>query len=440
MLQGTEQPNQPTHRFHGHLQLQMTWHDAEPYLELSGAAAQFNGQTLSRNLVGPTFTGQDRLNIRRAALSWRGKINDNIHYYTLLQAGENALTYNLFGQRARLATLADASLTFNYLPGARIRVGLFKNPSSEENMQGLGMYSYADMSDFQSRNVLEKFVTGSLLMAGSEGELSKGIPARTSYGISGFRDWGIQLFDHWQSKQWDLSYALKVGRGEAISSDLDPQFQPETYAYVSAEYLLPGGQGAGRHGVKTYFWHQRGQRNFASDNENRTYQRLRYGVGIKALGPLLPFGWQQRIQAEWLFANGMIFLAPQLAVVGNPLQYAASTGNQSRGAYFDIGIYLNPQWEIAWRYDYNKHLYATSEDINRGNYRNIQTTTMAINYKVSKQHRFSLNYAHRLTANPIAYNATSSLSKAQADMITENVRYLGSTLADRWSFSYTYLF
>ena len=153
------------------------------------------------------------------------------------------MTYDPFGDRARAIALDHLSVTFNHLPGARIRAGLFKTPGPEEALQAVHTLGYIDLMDFVGREVLERFVTGAAKSAGSPASPELGTPVNTAYGINAVRDWGVQVFDSFVQERWDLSYAVMLGRGEAISEIGGFNNPPELYLYSSAEYKLPGGWG-----------------------------------------------------------------------------------------------------------------------------------------------------------------------------------------------------
>ena len=65
----------------------------------------------------------------RARLGLRGAFNRNINYFLLTEAGKNATTTK------HDVVVTDAFLNFNYIPGARIRVGQGRMPIGDEGMQ-----------------------------------------------------------------------------------------------------------------------------------------------------------------------------------------------------------------------------------------------------------------------------------------------------------------
>jgi len=445
MLQGTENPKAPQHRFWGFIQPQYTYHDPDKLPALPGANAVNEGKTVAQNLVGPELEDKSAFHFKRARIGWRGKLTDKIDYFTLFEAASNALTYEPFGDRNMVIAPSDLSLTFKQIPGAKVRIGLFKNPGSEESFQGIATFDYIEFTDFQNRVNLERFATGGLQPALSiSADMPMGTPALDGYGFSAFRDWGIEVFDSFKKDKWDLSYAVKIGRGEALYEDTDPDFHPELYLYASAEYDLPGGKKARKHGVKLYAWHQQGERSFESDPTETKYDRIRQGIGIKALGKLFDFGVKHRIQAEFMHADGMIFIAPRGNVVNGInswLTYAPEKGNKARGYYIDFGIFPTKQWELGFRYDRNDLLYETTSSVNDGNERKIDGYTYALTYHFNPKLKLAFNYIHRTADNPTPYNTLGGTFPAgQAATVTSSVDKIVSNLDDRFALQLSWFF
>ena len=61
----------------------------------------------------------------------------------------------------------------------------------------------------------------------------------------------MKPFDYFNSNQWDLSYAVMLGRGEAIQEKNTTNDNIELYLYSSADYDLPGGFGAGKNAINS---------------------------------------------------------------------------------------------------------------------------------------------------------------------------------------------
>jgi hypothetical protein len=285
--------------------------------------------------------------------------------------------------------------------------------------------------------MLERFVSGAAQPAGSPASPLLGTATNTAYGVNAGRDWGIQLFDSFIPDEWDLTYALMLGRGEAIQEKNSADDNIELYLYASAEYDLPGGLGADKHGVKFYGWYQHGQREFSSDPERSSYERIRYGIGSKLLGRLFQAQYKYRLGVELMFADGIIFIAPTGGVangnVGNgDLQIAAEPGNRSRGATLDLGFFPNNKWQFDLRFHQHALLYQTSASINPGNERLFNETTVGVNYHFSRQLRLTFNYVFREVTAPAAFTSSTGILPAEvAEGLTSNVRTLVDNVDDR---------
>lgn len=88
------------------------------------------GQYVPPKLLGPDLDSQSGFNINRARLGVRGTgfpIDSHINYFLMAEFGNNGITSS--GDAVKLT---DASITMNYIPGARVRAGLFKTPGAPE--------------------------------------------------------------------------------------------------------------------------------------------------------------------------------------------------------------------------------------------------------------------------------------------------------------------
>lgn len=450
MLQGTEHPLAPEHRFWGFIQPAYSYDTSN---ELSGLTdspgppdfSPNNGERLALTSVAPWFNDDKKLHVRRAKFGVRGiftgvlrnRFTSKMNYFTLFEVAPNLMTYDPFGERVRAIALDHLSITFNHIPGARIRTGLFKTPGPEETLQGVHTLDYIEFTDFTAREVLERFVTGATKPAGSPTSPELGTPVDTAYGINAARDWGIQVFDSFKNNQWDLSYAVMLGRGEAIQEKNTTNDNRELYLYSSAEYDLPGGRGPGKNGLKFYGWYQNGKREFSTDPDKNEYDRKRYGFGSKLLGRFFTSKYKYRLGVELMFADGMIFIAPAGGVAngnvnnGN-LQIATESGNRSRGATLDLGFYPNNKWQFDLRFHQHDLLYQTSESINPGNERVLTDTTLGLNYHFSRKIRLTLNYVFRNVKAPTAYASTTGFPPSNvSDGLTSNVNTIVNTVDDR---------
>lgn len=462
MLQGTEHPLAPAHKLWGFIQPAYTYDTSDNLSGLTDSPgppdfSANNGERLAITSVSPWFDDAERFHVRRARFGARGvftgglrnSFTSKMNYFTLFEVAPNLLTYDPFGNRARAIALDHLSVTFNHIPGARIRTGLFKTPGPEEALQGVHTLDYIELTDFVAREVLERFVKGAAKPAGSPASPALGTPENSAYGINGVRDWGVQAFDSFEQAQWDLSYAVMLGRGEAISEAGGFNESPELYLYTSAEYHLPGGWGIRKQGIKFYGWYQYGERQFSSDPQDEDYVRTRYGVGARLLAGIPDSSYKVRLGVELMQANGMIFFAPAGGVVdgnvdnGN-LQIAAEEGNKSRGLTVDLGFLPSNKWQFDLRYHRHDLLYDTSSTVNPGNERELTEITLGLNYHFSRKLRLTINYIFRDVEAPTPYASSAPGGifpiAPVADGLTSNVKNIVRTVDDRAGVQLTWLF
>lgn len=450
MMQGTESP-ESTYKLWGFIQPSFTSDQGDSLRNLRGEAVKRNRELIANNTIAPWFNNQERFHLRRARLGLRGRLpligmdghkgySKNINYFILTEWGNNLITYRPFGDRHELVSLTDLSVTLNYIPGARIRIGLFKTPGPEELFQAIHVYDYIEFTDFVAREILERFVTGNLAPAPKGGRptafTTQGTPVNEGYGFNAGRDWGLQLFDRFKQGSWSLSYAAMIGNGDSISvSNLRFDNNLDYTFYLSSAYALTGGKGIFKHEIKTYAWYQGGVRNFSSDPENKTFDRKRYGFGIKALGEL--WGIKQRFSAELNFADGMLFVSPLGGVAGNPLRFAAEEGNKSRGVSIDYGIYPHQYLQFYIRYDRHDLLYEQAGSWTRQDERIIETITLGAQFIFTPKVRLTFNYLFRDAHAPHPSEIYSDPANA---VITHNVKQTLKTLGDRIAVQFTWIF
>lgn len=156
MLQGAEAPSAaPAAKVWGFLQ--------PTYARTGGeklAAGPWAGQNAVFNVIAPDLQTSDTFYVARARIGVRGQnfpLNSKINYFLMAEFANNGLTASNGGA----AMLADASVTLNYIPGARIRVGQFKYPGAEEGLQAYPITSpYVNFTNATDQLLLERFFDG----------------------------------------------------------------------------------------------------------------------------------------------------------------------------------------------------------------------------------------------------------------------------------------
>lgn len=356
------------------------------------------GQYVPPKLLGPNLNSQSGFNISRARIGARGTgfpIDDHVNYFLLMELGNNATTVNSTG--STFVKLTDASITLNYLPGARIRTGLFKYPGAEEGLQSIQTMDYINFSEATNGLLLERFPNAlytANIAAQTQAQFQSTGGSLNGFNtpVGAFRDTGVQLFDTFDmSKDWNLSYAAMVGQGSGIQfNNVDGKY--DSYLYLSTEKSL-GGTGPKADGLKFFAWSQSGQRLLDDTNDAtanpKLYKRNRTGLGVKYMGK--PY----RVTAEYITANGMIFEGPD-----KPSFYfaapASTTGvnngadAKANGWYLEGGwIVPNSRWELDARYD--------TADFNTGRIdeHKFSKWTLGTQYHFNPLTRVTVNYEQR---------------------------------------------
>ncbi len=430
MLQGTE-PAKVKHRPFFFVQPSYT-RDLSPAITLGPNT----GKRVLNTTVAPYFEDDSDVHLRRARAGVRGNFTgilrsdftSKMNYFFLLEFAPNLLTYEFIGERERKAAPDHFSLTFNHIEGARIRMGLFKTPGLEETYQGIVSQDYIEFTDFAARESLERFATGNRRASptgGTNGTI--GTPVKTSQGFNGARDWGLMVFDSFKQDEWDFTYAFMLGRGAGIHESTRAQDPLEKYYYLSAEQDLPGGKGPWKHGIKYYVWLQDGVRVFESDPLKTEYDRKRYGIGVRAQGPLFNHQNRQRFEVGLMYADGMVFYAPAGNVAGGDLMFAAEDGNKSRAVSIDYGYFVTPKWEVMARFDRHELLYETDGTVwAPGDEREIDTMTYGVQHHFTPKMKLAFNYIMRDVQAPNTDHP-----------VVENV--IGS-VRNRYSIQFTYIY
>ncbi|MBE0510893.1 MAG: porin [Gammaproteobacteria bacterium] len=373
MLQGTERTAQAPGT--------QVWGFIQPtYMQTKGTklpAGPYTGQNSAFNSIAPDQNTNSSFNIMRAQVGVRGAnmpLDPKINYFFLAEFGNNGITANGGGS----ARVTDASVTFNHLPGARVRVGQFKTPGSEESFQAIHVFDYVNFTAVTDQMVLERYVD-------SAAEPSLNGP------VSAFRDVGVQVFDTFNAGGLEHAYAVMLGNGNGISRG-DNDDNRELYLYWSTEKVF-GGQGPRREGLKGYVWNQSGKRTIAQGE----FDRKRSGVGMTYRKGA------DRFSAEYITADGMIFDGTAGGAVAGARNNANTTNatinthpeGKAMGYYLDYGRLLTKKWEVGVRYDVLERMTnnATAE-------RHFKTITLGTQYFFNPRTRMAFNYEMRSAEAP----------------------------------------
>lgn len=401
MLQGTESKKQgPGESLWGFIQV-----DYQQTDDTKLGAGPHNGKHAAFNQMIPELITSEGFNIKRARIGIRGnnlQIDDKINYFLLTEFGNNGITT---GQKASRGQLTDASITFNHIPGVRVRTGLFKTPGSEESMQAIGIIYYVNFSNVTNRLLLERSYDN------ATGNTNRNSP------ISAFRDIGVQLFDSFNLGGWDTSYAAMYGNGHGITMDNDKH--KDLYLYLSTEKLL-GKSGPRRHGLKFYVWNQSGKRTLIDVGIKN---RERSGLGTTF------WNGNFRLGAEYIQADGMLFGGTTGAgLPSDGATFSMQADQKAEGYYLDLGYRVIPSLELNLRYDYLDSGTKTNTVSNTGadNRREFTTTTLGMQYFINKKTTLIANYEFRdIKAPNVPSSAPAhTIVKAIDDRIALQVRVM----------------
>jgi hypothetical protein len=393
MLQGTEDPASAARA--------NVWGFIQAKYEKDFSDPNAAGGFVPPKLLGPELDSQDGFNINRARIGVRGTgfpLDSRINYFLLLEMGNNGITHG----GGAFARMTDASMTLNYIPGARIRAGLFKTPGSEEGLQAIHVFDYINFTEAANGLLLERFpnktwteAAGSNAATGNVGPFTE---AQLQGGASlnqfdspvgAFRDVGVQVFDAFDvGNDWEVSYAAMLGNGNGIEfSNSDGEY--DKYLYVSAEKKF-GGKGPKAEGLKFFAWSQKGSRLLDLTDDltpNPTsHDRDRAGAGVKYMKK--PF----RITAEYIKADGMIWVGPDKPnfYFTNATAHGNGADAKASGWYLEGGWYIpNTKFELDARFDTMTRL----ED--RGSQHTFDKWTLGMQYHFNPKTRVTLNYEIR---------------------------------------------
>ena len=387
MLQGTETAKQgqaPRAHLWGFIQAQYQYDNSDP---------NANGGYNPPKLIGPNLDDQSSFNVNRARIGVRGTgfpLDSKVNYFILAELGNNGITYGEDGKH-----LTDASVTLNHIPGARVRMGLFKYPGAEEGLQAIHVFDYINFTTVTNQLLLERFpsstcdgATPSTPCTQTSDVNNAATPTpdadmnQFSRSVGAFRDTGIQVFDTFKFGSWENSYAIMVGNGNGLNYG-DNDANKDVYLYLSTENVF-GGKGGRREGLKLFAWHQDGKRTKATDR-TQEQDRTRSGAGIKYLKK--PF----RASAVFMQGKGMIFQ-------GQHRPGHMFNDGEAAGYYVEGGWYIpSTNWEIDLRYDsYKRDEFHPSAGAQQGKDEStFDTITVGTQYHFNKKTRINAEYASR---------------------------------------------
>ena len=405
MLQGTEADHQaPRAKLWGFVQVDYQQTDDTKLPTLAGGAAGLSGQAAAFNQMQPQLTTSSGFNVKRARIGVRGAnlpLDNKVNYFLMAELGNNGITTGESGSQGQLS---DASVTLNHIPGARVRVGLFKTPGSEESFKGIPVFNYVNFTNGTDRLLIERKIDNT-----NPVPLVDTISGTRTDPAFAVRDTGIQVFDTFKQGDWEHSYAIMYGNGNGLALTDDDK-NKDLYLYASTEKVFGDSTGPRRHGMKLYAWSQTGKRTV----DTSEYNRDRKGLGMTY------FDGQYRVAAEYFTADGMIWGGPLAgAAINGENKLTAFTDQKATAYQLDLGYRIKPNIELNARYDVLDS--ATETDAQSGTgfdkHRLFTTTTLGGQYFFNKKTSVRLNYEIR---NLEAPDAAADLNPIRVAKVLDN--------------------
>ncbi|MEA3277618.1 MAG: porin [Pseudomonadota bacterium] len=378
MLLGTEPEKAPAIRPFGFIGIE--------YQNTRGSdlpAGPWKGQPMVLNQIPPNLEDSSTLQFSYVRLGMRGRLLDGkLNYWISPLAGDNGISQN----GTPNVKFTDVSATLNLIPYARIRIGQFQYPGSEEGIKPAVLRDYVNPTNVCNQIVKERYFR------------SDGTPIDNANDldgpVSGWRDTGVQLFDAFKTGDWEHTYAAMAGTGSGLALYRgNGSGRPDWYLYWSSE-LIFGGKGPFRDGLKLTGWYQNGERDIrvGTAQTEESFDRTRYGLGATfRRGP-----WRAR--GEWIKADGMIFNGTDAVAVPGSVSnngrlvasYNVLPDNEADGWYLDGGYTLFDKWELRARYDrLNRGTDSSATE------RRFETLTLGMTYRFNKQVRVLADYQFR---------------------------------------------
>lgn len=362
------------------------------------------------SLLNPDLKDQSGFNVFRARLALRGMAdNENlVNYFFMTEFGNNGIN-NLAGHREVATYFTDASVTLKHVPYAKLRVGMFKTPGSEEGLQAVFVSPYIEFTTMTNQQLLERQITE---VGAAQTGLAAGGSSSVHYTstvvdqpIAAFRDTGAQIFDTVPiTDTWAVTYAYMYGNGNGVSMNASNK-QETHYGYLAFEDNFNDKRGYFHESMKFYGWMQDGKRKLISSTDGEVdANRQRYGAGMTYYQNGL------RFEAEYMKAKGMIFTGAK-DTDADPLaedwqfQYAVGDENTADGGYVNLQYEIVPKkFEVFGRYDIMDRLPNDAKA-----QRKFKTATLGCSYRFKGPTRIDVNYAFRDATAPGNANAQKVL-------------------------------
>lgn len=353
----------------------------------------YNGQIPRYNLIAPYFNHSTSFYVPYARLYLRGRLNQEISYMLSGEFGNNGAT-DVGG--TYYPNIAFANMTFNYIPDARLEVGVFHTPGPEYDIKGYMSYNNLEFPNVIAQLMVQPFFynnrpythtpTGAYLIPGNDG-----------LGVNGFTYPGVQLFDWFRNGPWEFEYSAMAGMFGSIDAGI--RSNSPMFAGSLQEAYIFGGHGPFQSNLTAFVWYQHANPTLLG----KDYVMQREGLGFTYLkGFMHP--WGQKLTFEYINGDGWI-TAPAAYNSSSDVPSAASDtqlypniNNTANGYYIDAGLFFTKHIEGLLRYDYYNRL----PNLPSANIR-FRTLSVGLAYYINPLMHVNLNYYFRkVNANPAA--------------------------------------
>jgi len=413
---------------------------------LTGLGAPFNGAVPKFNEVAPQNTSSSSFNIQRARIAARGTvlpISNKIDYFIMAEFGNNGYTG---GSGSYTPRLTDASVTFNEIPGARVRVGLFKTPGPEEVLQGIPDFNYINFTNVSAQLIQNQFISGLAYAPTAPAQgVGPGGYLVTAAPIDAGRDTGVQVFDWFNNGPWQFAYAGMIGNGSPPYANAGTN-SSDYYGRLQESYIFNHSKGPHQAGVTGWVWDHLGHQALdvatgaGPGYTRQDYTFKRYGAGAQYRSGFMKPG-AVRVTAEVMRGTGWILSGAPFSspASGTPVCGATASGasalctetlypgadNAAVGGYVETGFFVTKNWDLEARYDEYSRM-TNNPALERA----YKTTTLGVQYYISPVARITLNYAfNRIDVPHLSAIPAAQQGNAQAIAgAKDNVIALQTTL------------
>lgn len=362
------------------------------YVYMPGTSG-LNDNVPRYNLIGPYFDHSSAAYVPYARVYLRGRLSSRISYMLAAEFGNNGTT-DIGGNY--YPSIPFANMTFNYIPGARVEVGVFYTPGPEFDIKGYMDYNNLIFPNVISQLMVQPFFYNHHIYQ----QIAKNaylIPGSDGLGVNGSTYPGVQVFDWFRHGPWEFEYAVMGG----VFGSIDAGVQSNTPMFAARlqQFYILGGHGPFRSDMSLFAWMQHANPTLGSHN----YTMQREGVGLTYRDGFMRT-WGSHLTFEYINGDGWITAPPayntssSIPAAASQTQLYAGINNNAYGYYVDGGLFVTKHIEALVRYDYYNRL----PNIPASNVR-FRTLSIGVAYYLTPIMHINVNYLFRkVTANRAA--------------------------------------